>query len=660
MAVIAAGVVVAVCLTVRGLWGQTRSAVVEGNRRAEAEIESAPTDRDTVIIRADYSQEWTDENGSIAVLRGRCSLGQGRTQLNADSMVVWRRTETAAGVHRERLSVYAEGRVRLKRPGSTNGDTTMFVEFVTRGNVTNAVHRRLKDRPGTHGALFRRARQRRKKTARRQPIRQTQLLVPAADGSGDQGPALLSVQLQPRNTGVRRVHIVPRSAVAFSVRSFESQQVSPPEQVWVLTGGINMVIDGVQRFGTVDLSADRMVIWTQARGNNDFQNETVQSQDAPFEVYLEGHIVIRQGQNVIHASRATYDAREDRGLILDAELKTFIPAINDVIRIRAERMRQLSRNSFHAQRAWMSTSKFGRPGYRIQASDIFYENRTVAPWIGPQPIDPVTGAPLAEEVPWITSLNNTFYVENVPLMYLPYFSGPAENPHMPLRRFSVGNDRIFGTTVRSAWDLFSLLGIDAPNGTRWDLLADYLSDRGPALGTEGRYKGNELFGITGTFRGEGLIYGILDDGRDNLGLFRQDLRPESNERYRIQWRHRHNLPNGMTMFAELGLLSDRNFLESYYEREFDTRKDVESLFYLKQQIDNFAWTVLGRPQLNAFENTTEWLPRGDLYVLAEPFAGGRVTWSMHASAGYGRLRPADRPADPTDLFSPVPCMAPAS
>ena len=102
------------------------------------------------------------------------------------------------------------------------------------------------------------------------------------------------------------------------------------------------------------------------------------------------------------------------------------------------------------------------------------------------------------------------------------------------------------------------------------------------------------------------------DYEDNLGFDRLVLTPENEERGRIFLRHRHNLPWGTTLIAEVGLLSDRNFLEQYYESEFDKKKDNETLLYVKQQFDNVAWSALVRPQVNDFENTTEWLPRGDL------------------------------------------------
>lgn len=86
-------------------------------------------------------------------------------------------------------------------------------------------------------------------------------------------------------------------------------------------------------------------------------------------------MVVRQGLNEARASHAFYDVNEQRGLLLNGEIRTFIPELGGDLRLRAEQIRQNSETSFHARNAWVSTSQLGRPGYRIQASDIYLEER---------------------------------------------------------------------------------------------------------------------------------------------------------------------------------------------------------------------------------------------------------------------------------------------
>jgi hypothetical protein len=92
-------------------------------------------------------------------------------------------------------------------------------------------------------------------------------------------------------------------------------------------------------------------------------------------------------------------------------------------------------------------------------------------------------------------------------------------------------------------------------------------------------------------------------------------------------------------------LSDHNFLEQYYKREFDTAFNQETFVYVKQQEGNAAWTVLGEPRIRNWVSETMWLPRADGFLIGQSFFD-IFTYNGWASAGYGLLRPAETPAEP--------------
>jgi hypothetical protein len=187
-------------------------------------------------------------------------------------------------------------------------------------------------------------------------------------------------------------------------------------------------------------------------------------------------------------------------------------------------------------------------------------------------------------------------------------------------------------------------------------LADYLSNRGPALGVAGQYTIEDRGGW-GDARGTVSGYLVHDGGQDNLGLGRRNLDVPDPMRGRLLLRDRQEFGDDFTLMTELAYISDRNFLEQYFEPEWDTGKDNETLAYLKQQRDNWAWTIMGRDRINDFDTTTSWLPKGDAYLLGQSLFDGRVNWSSHSSVGYGHLQPAVAPTDPTDTFSPLPYVA---
>lgn len=647
--------------------------------RAQGMLGTQQTESLPIQVTADYSQEWREEGGSAAMLRGRCQIMQGELVLSAQKMVVWHRLESDDAGRVHHLVVYLEDEARIDDPDQSRNEPARIVELSTRAGISNQIPtgRRVREEHGDSDPLFQRAVARLEQVPEG-GIEQAQFAFPARvrqRKGGRPGPFSALTAANPTavaqnpvgapgvDPGVRRVRVFPRSAVPYNILSYRNSKTTPPEQVWVLTGGINLIVEGVGQAGTVDLAADRMVIWTQGGEDfEEFRQESMQSRNQPFQVYMEGNIVIRQGQNVAKAARAIYDAREDRGLLLNAELKSYFPDIGGSVRVRAEQIRQLSQKSFQARNAWTSSSQYGKPGYRLQSSEVFLDYRYPDPWLGlgKPALDPVTGAAAPTEIPYVTALDNTFMVDDVPLFYSPFISGPAEDPNIPLRSIFFRQDNVFGTAIRSTWDMYQLLGLNEPPGVEWDLLADYRSKRGPAIGTGTRYEGTELFGLRGRYRGDGLMYYVNDGGRDNLGSDRRSLGFDGADRGRITGHHRQDLDNGVIIQGEIGYLSDRNFLEQYYEAiEFDRGKDVETFINVRQSIDNVAWDVIGRPQLNQFENTTRWLPRGDLYVLSEPLFDGNLLYSTHTSAGYGQLRRADRPDDPNDIFTPIPYIVDA-
>ena len=456
--------------------------------------------------------------------------------------------------------------------------------------------------------------------------------------------------------GSRRVQIRPRSGTPLRVESSTTPDTVPEERVTVVTGGVNVLVDGLDAPvggtdlapGLVDLSADRVVIWTQGGESDALEagSTVVQPADARFQVYLEGNIVIRQGQNSITATHGFFDAAGNRALLLNAELRAFVPTTGGDFRIRGERMRQLSRDRFHVQNAWATTSPYGKPGYRLRASDVFVEQ-------GPSMftgIDPLSGQQVFGNATWITSLNNQLVLGDTPVLYLPKVSGPAEDPGIPIRSVTLSQDRIFGLQVNTVWDLRKLLGLPRQPGQRWDLLADYRSRRGPGAGIRGEYRGENS---AGAWQGGGTLYYQYDDARDNLGLDRRRLDPESNNRGEAVWRHRQELPADGLLFGEIGFLSDRNYLEQYHENRFDSEKDVETVLGLRQ--DRGAWSGMlwGRGDLSGFEANTQWLPRADLSTFSQPLFGGLVYWNQHSSVGYADLRPLQAPTDPLDPMTPA-------
>ncbi|MFN0055562.1 MAG: hypothetical protein ACKV0T_25730 [Planctomycetales bacterium] len=623
---------------------------------------SSERSHEAIQITSTFAQAWSQEGEGIYLLRGKCQIVQGDTTMRAERAVVWRKGDASGAAGRERLVVYLEESVRVDEPGSTLAEQSLLLNLATEGGTTLQPTRPTVSQPAPQDPTFVRALARRGQ-AKSGAIRRTQFASERPVESSANGPELRSVQLPGPTGGLRRLQVFPRNGGRWNLESSPSPNTTPPEQVIILTNGVNLLVDGIdqpvgdQPIGTIDMSADRIVIWTDAASTSNFSGgKAIQGRELPLQVYLEGNIVILQGDNKLLASQAFYDIREQRALLVNADLRAKVAGSDAQVRVRAQQIRQIATDTYQAQQAWITTSTFGKPGYRLQASDIFIEPRydNPYPFTKPPRIDPETGQEEPQKTLWATTLNNGFFVEDVPLFYFPYLSVPAEDPNIPLRNINFQNDQIFGFQVRTTWDAFKLLGMDRPDGVRWDLNVDYLTKRGPQFGSAGSYSGADRFGLDGPYQGSGYVSYIYDTGLDNLGNDRLTLIPAQDSRGGLLVRDRQSFANGLTWNGEAAFLSDRNWLEEYREVEFDNHKDYETLGYLKQQQDNWAWSALVRPRLYNYYNETEWLPRGDLFVLGEPLLGGRLTWSTHTYAGYANQRIADVPTDPNDKYSVLP------
>ena len=303
----------------------------------------------------------------LSILKGNCRIKQGDAVLTANQMVVWHRKNRKTDL----VSVYLEGEVRVDLPGESKNEASLLVNLVTQNGIKTNVRRPSTNTTFNDDPLLKRATQRRG-IPHDHKLKRAQFIV---EKPPIEGPELNTVPTPvTNNMGFRRIRLFPRSAVPYNVQSFPSTHTVPPEQIWVITGGVNLLIDGVDGLGMVDMSADRIIIWTDGRDTQNFNSEIRQSKETPFEIYLEGNIEIRQGTYYLKANRAFYDAREERGTLLDAELKTHVPELGEDIRVRASQIRQLSKGAYLAQNAWATGSQFGKPGYRIQSSDIFIED----------------------------------------------------------------------------------------------------------------------------------------------------------------------------------------------------------------------------------------------------------------------------------------------
>ena len=602
-----------------------------------------------ISIVAPSAHRWQQGNREVWHLRGGCQILQGKQRATSQEAVLWIDRHTSGRSGTASVTAYLEGNVVVSHPrsgpsharlGAANDQMrakTWLANFETNTPPQLRIGR-VEGAPRVPPAIFHRAELKRRGEDRT-VVRRTQF------APGEEIPSGFP------EVGKRRFRAFPRSSAPWNISA--DRNPASGEWVVVISGGVNMIIDGVGSLGSIDVSTDRMVIWTTGKQMPDVAGQRLQDSREPLEIYMEGNVVFRQGERTIYANRFYYDVRSNQGTILNAEIVSPVPEVEGLLRIKSNVIQRLDEDHFAAQGALVTTSQFGVPGYWAQADSMSYEHRQVPavnPLTGQPIIDPSTGEQIVEHNHWVESNNNFLYLEGFPVFYWPTLAANASDPTFYIDRVRLANDNVFGTQIYTDWDVYELLGArNRIPGTEWGASFDYLSDRGFAVGSNFSYDRVNLLGFEGPYRGFADAWFLPEEqGTDDLGRDRRDLAADRDFRGRVLWQHRHLLENNFQLTAQAGWISDRNFLEQYFENEWDRFKDQTTDVELKQLLDNQSWSILAGVRVNDFFTQTEWLPRFDHYLPGYSVWDDRFTIYSHFNAGYADLEIEDPPTNPDE------------
>ncbi|ADB14807.1 Organic solvent tolerance protein OstA-like protein [Pirellula staleyi DSM 6068] len=630
---------------------------------AVAEIELPVGDAQfPIAISATTATHWTQGKYEVWLLKGAAKLTQGDASAQGDEAVLWiDRAEIYSG-QPSRVIGYFEGNVQVEfghrgnphavthEAKQTLVDRIWIGRFQTTAGIQMSLPVAPPQEPTVKPEIFSRGLELRQQEAQGTVVQAQYRTEEIAPPSPEQS--------NPRDlmaTGGRRVQIRPRSSTRWNARSFNDPERN--ERVTIATSGVEIQIYGIDQLGNVTISTDRLVVWSPQLNMNQ-QGGSANTNDGPMEFYLEGNITFRQGDRVIYADRMYYNVRQEYGVVLGAEMLTPVEEYQGLLRLKAEVLQQIDRQRFEAYGAALTSSRLGVPRYWFQAQNVNVtdvQTPAIDPFTGQPMVDPQTGEAQIDHQLLAESRDNYIYLAGVPVFYWPVLATDLTKPTYYVDRVRIKSDRVFGQQFLVDLDMYQLLGIrQPPEGTRWSLSNDFLSERGLALGTNFKYEGDTLLGFPGPYRGFIDAWGLHDSGLDILGADRFDIVPEADLRGRVLANHRHILPDGYQFSAEVGLISDRNFLEQYYELEWDTLKDQTTGVELKKLTDNRSWSLTTDVRPNDFFTQTEWLPRFDHFWIGESLLFDKLTWHAHSQIGYGRLETSSTPVAPADFASYSP------
>lgn len=419
----------------------------------------------------------------------------------------------------------------------------------------------------------------------------------------------------------------------------------------------------------IEFATDEAVVWIRGGGSNNILGgfESRPGDKTEVEVYLTGNVIVRtmssQGQfgsvtQTVRAEQVYYDVSRSRMIAVGADLEMGTPKLPDGAHLRGREIRRLDENHWEVLDGSMFSSKLpSDPGLRLDSPRMsLTETKGIRRNIFGIPYrDMQTGEKIMGVERLVTLRNAVTRLGGVPVFYTPYLRTDATEPLGPFLGLGFGQDRIFGTQVYTNWDVYKILALKPPPGHNWRMDLDYLSDRGPAAGTEYNYTLQPREpGQFSPGRGNIRLYGINDGGVDVVGNGRGPEPVHPQNRGRIGWRHvqdLNNLVDGLTFQGQVAYISDKNFLEQFYRQEWEQGSNQETFAYLDWQRQNYSVSGLVMPRMSRpWIAQTEWYPRFDGSVVGQSF-WDTLVYNADASAAYAQARPSQinpGPVLPTD------------
>ncbi|HWB09612.1 MAG TPA: hypothetical protein VG826_10320 [Pirellulales bacterium] len=627
---------------------------------------AAARPEEPISISADQANRWKEGSYVVLLLRGRCVVAQGANVCRGNDAVVWIKYGDGTEAQPTKVIAYLEGDVQIdagRRPEVRQAALPVSNDRGWLGRFLSTSQVRVSTpppggEPTVKPAFYQNALDQRDPSS---AITRTQYVpsnrgapppvahIPPPPGTQPTTPAATNAT----TGGLRHLRIFPRGESEPHI--VWDRSATSEEGVAVITGGVQIFIDVPQ--GQLDIASDKVVLWTigevSAQVRDKYQEETV-----PLEVYLEGNVVFRQGDRVIYADRMYYDVKNKAATVLQAEITTPAPKFGGMLRLKSDLLRQVNDDTFYALHSYLTSSQLGAPRYRIQSQNVRVYDRQrpqVNPFTGSPKLDPETREPVIDHDQMLTASNNSMFLGPVPVFWWPRFSTTLEQPSTVLQSIHFQEDKIFGFWTEADLNAFQLLGLRKPQGVNWTLVVSELSKRGFGGGTDLYLNRPSLFGLQGPANGKLMAWGLTQDhGLDNLGRTRQGIIPPS-PRGRILGQFHQTtldgpgLTDNLQIFSELGVASDYNFLEQYYEAEYETQKDETTNLQLRKAIGSREWTLYTQVRLNPFFDQTNWLPRLDHYTMGQTLVNDRLTWFEHSNASYAQFLRIHPPTDPQDL-----------
>ncbi|MEQ8850781.1 MAG: LPS assembly protein LptD [Phycisphaerales bacterium] len=595
------------------------------------------------------------------LVEGDVDVTVGPYRFVADRVVVWLEPVRVGGLDGEQVAFYFQD---VRTPGgettiAQSSDRLLVTALVYGGETTLRTDLLLQEEPndGLIGQgerrLSRYLRTLVEAPAAAQPTdidtippsaTRVERLESASAGDGepppwDEDPALARwIEQDPRGLGPAERNepiFADNATLTFYAPTIQTRPADGDRQAILLEGGAAVQYSPVDDAKPLLLRSDRAVVFlerTESRGMASYRVEDIEG------VYFEGDVLATNGQYTMRGERVYYDIRNDRALVLEAVFSAYDAARGTQIYVRAEAIRQISERQWRADEVLVSNVAFAEPHFAIGARDVTI---TQTPGVvsedageeGGLTADAGEGARHlieARELSFLAGDLETLTLRNV----------SGEFKTRPLRRFSIESTD-GAPLIKTEWDIYTLMGRDAPQGNDARLLLDAYFSRGPAAGVDFIWNARDA-------RGSLLAYYIWDHGEDDL-TSGAEIDHDGDHRGVVLAEQVWQLNREWTLFMEGSWISDETFIDAFFEEYAETRREFATGLYARQQAaSNRAFALEARGTLNDFVANeyllqslgyqTEKLPEISYFIVGEELIDRTLYYNAEARAGRIELQ----------------------
>ncbi len=546
-----------------------------------------------IHISAGNITTWQKDSVRIFSAEGNVKIEQGDIQITSDSTITWFSEIKVAQLTEGYMEIYCEGNVSIFQDGDIQNYKQMYLKLTTAAGV-------VVDSKDSSIQSF-------------EEEKKTELYLQGERIRAEGREEFASTEVPQADVPSESVSVEgePIDIMADDIDTWIENDV----RVIVAIGNVKI------KRGDETLNADNVILY--------FDQEKEEEGKSPKqiykEVYAEGNVTLRRESDVMIAEKMFENIIEDKGITINSVIRTSISkegmfkkenedTAKIPVYIGGDEIKHMGKGQYDMKNGFFTICSFGHPHFRFQSSNVRLF-KTAQNSI-------------------VSTKNNVFYAENIPLMYIPFnLSFDANRRKSLMKDWETGRSSRFGPFIKTDWDLYNF-AFDEKLGEWSDLTLslDYLEKRGPAAGLDFEYTKPDYFGYMNT-------YYINDDEDFDINSVPVD----NNNRGHFFWRHRQFLANDWRSDIEISHVADRSYYREFHEPQFKQEKDRETIFYLRKIYDNKGITLLARKQLKSYDTlvdskrlnrTNESLPQLKYRIIGEPVWKDRLNLTSENELTY--------------------------